>query len=83
MTSLYFEQLTEAKQTDVIWESGVFLDRRKDGFYNVLLFQLDDFYTEIYYHSHFNVIIKIVSFTDTDLLAPYLKKINLPSFFNS
>lgn len=82
MTSTYFDQLTEARQTDVIWEEGVFLDRRKDGFYNILLFQLDEFYTEIYYHAHFNVIIKIVSFSDTDLLAPYLDKIKLQSLFN-
>ena len=83
MTTSYFDQLTEARQTDVIWENGVFLDRRKEGFYNILLFQLDDFYTEIYYHAHFNVIIKIVSFNDTDLLTPYLDKINLPEFFSS
>jgi hypothetical protein len=81
MTSSYFDQLTESRQTDVIWESGVYLDRRKEGFYNVLLFQVDDFYTEIYYHSHFNVIIRIVSFSDTDHLAPYLDKINLHSLF--
>lgn len=82
MTSTNLDRLTEAGQTDVIWENGVFLDRRKESFYNILLFQLDGFYTEVYYHSHFNVIIKISSFSDTDGLAPYLDKINLHSLFN-
>jgi hypothetical protein len=83
MTSYHFEQLTEARQTDVIWESGVFLDRRKEGFHSILLFQIDDFYTEVYYHSHFNVIIRIHSFSDTDLLAPYLDKISINSLFDT
>jgi len=83
MTSSYFDQLNEATQTDVIWEKGVYLDRRKEGYHNVLLFQLDDFYTEIFYHTHFNVIIKISSFSDTDLLAPYLVKITLHSLFEN
>ena len=81
MTSSYFEQLTETRQTDVIWECGVYLDRRKEGYYNILLFQVADFYTEIFYHAHFNVIIKIVSFSDTDLLATYLEKIKLQTLF--
>ena len=83
MTCAYFDQLSEAKQTDVIWEAGTFLDRRSEGFYNVLLFQIDDFYTEVYYHAHFNVIIRIESFSDTDRLEPYLDHIKLPAFFTA
>ncbi len=82
MTTTYFEQLTEAEQTDAIWENGVFLYRRTESFYNILLFQVENFYTEIYYHSHFNVIIKIRSFSDTDLLMPYLDKLNIQSLFD-
>ena len=82
MTTSYFDRLTETRQTDVIWENGVFLARRKEGFYNILLFQVEGFYTEIYYHSHFIVIIKIVSFSDTDLLEPYLNKIKVATLLN-
>jgi hypothetical protein len=81
MKASYFEQLTEAAQTDAIWEHGTFLARRQEGFYNILLFQIDNFYTEVYYHSHFNVIIQIVSFSDTGLLEPYFKGIHIPEFF--
>lgn len=83
MKASYFERLTEAVQTDIIWERGVFLARRKEGFHTILLFQLDGFYTELYYHSHFNVIIKIVSFTDTELLEPYLEGIQLTALLDN
>jgi hypothetical protein len=83
MTCSYFDQLSEAHQTDVIWETGVFLGRRSEGYYNVLLFQIDGFYTEVWYHAHFNVIIRIESFSDTDRLEPYLDTIRIPSFFSN
>jgi hypothetical protein len=83
MTCTFFDRLSEAKQTDLIWEDGVFLARRTQGFYNVLLFQIEGFYTEVFYHSHFNVIIKIESFNDTERLAPYLEAIDLPFHLNS
>lgn len=83
MTCLTFDQLSEARQTDLIWEAGVFLSRRTEGFYNVLLFQIDGFYTEVYYHSHFNVIIKIESFSDTDRLDAYLQSLHIPEFFSN
>ena len=83
MTPSYFGQLSEADQTDVIWETGVFLSRRTKGYYHVLLFQVDGFYTEVYYHSHFNVLIRIESFSDTDRLEPYLETIGISSLFEN
>ena len=83
MTASYFDQLSENLQTDVIWESGSYLDRRSERYYNILLFQIDGFYAEVYYHSHFNVIIKIETFSDTDRLAPYFDKLDLVSLFNN
>ena len=53
------------------------IGKRKDDYYNVLLFQVDGFYAEIYYHSHFNVIIKIKTFSDTSQLEPYLQAISV------
>ena len=82
MTASYFDQLSENLQTDVIWESGAFLDRRSEGYYTILLFQIEGFYAEVYYHSHFNVIIKIETFSDTDRLAPYFDKVNLQDLLN-
>jgi len=77
MTPFNLGHLDELEQADVIWEQGVLIDERKDDFYNILLFQVEGFYAEIYYHSHFNVIIKIKTFSDTRLLEPYLQAIAL------
>jgi hypothetical protein len=77
MTPYNLGHLDEMEQADVIWEQGVLIGERKDEFYKILLFQVDAFYAEIYYHSHFNVIIKIVSFSDTNRLDPYLQNISL------
>ena len=73
----YLGGLDEIDQADVIWESGVLIGKRKDEYYNVLLFQVDGFYAEIYYHSHFNVINKIKTFSDTAELEPYLQAISI------
>jgi hypothetical protein len=83
MTCSNFDQLSEACQTDVIWEDGVYLSRRGEGYYNILLFQIEGFYTEVWYHAHFNVIIKIESFSDTDRLEPYLNDIPVSPLFSS
>ena len=82
MTATYFDQLSENKQTDVLWESGAYLDRRTEGYYNILLFQIEGFYAEVFYHAHFNVIIKIETFSDMDRLDPYLHKLDLLLLFN-
>ncbi len=77
----YLGQMTELEQADVIMEQGVFIGKRTDGFYNILLFQVDAFYAEIFYHSHFNVIIKIKTFRDTEALEPYLQQIEISGLF--
>ncbi|MGV3658079.1 MAG: hypothetical protein ACO1NX_08995 [Chitinophagaceae bacterium] len=77
----YLGQMTELEQADVIMDRGVFIGKRTDGFYNILLFQVDAFYAEIYYHSHFNVIIKIKTFRDTEALEPYLQQIQISGLF--
>lgn len=82
ITCADFGQLAEEAQTNLIWESGVFLARRDKGYYKILLFQLEGFYAEVWYHAHFNVLIKVESFSDTDLLEPYFDKIELAGLFN-
>ena len=77
MTIYDFELMNEFEQTDIIGEKGVLIGERKHEHYNVLLFQIESFYVELYYHSHFNVIIKIIYFTDTDLLEQYLENIEV------
>lgn len=77
MKRFTLSQLNETDQADLIMETGVLIGKRKDDYYNVLLFQIDAFYAEIFYHSHFNVIIKVETFSNTSKLEPYLAKISI------
>jgi hypothetical protein len=76
-----FNYMEEQEQTTAVWEKGVYLAERIEGFHRIKLYQLEDFYVEVCYHTHFNVIIKVNSFSDMDLLDPYLQAININSVF--
>lgn len=76
MTEVQFKRLTEDDQSDVICRTGVLISLRKQDEYKVLLYQIDSFYAEVYYHPVDNAI-HIKSFSGTEQLQPYLKQIDL------
>ncbi len=77
MTLYQFIALDEMEQQEAIWE-GVHIADREDEEHKILLYQLDAFYVEVYYHKKHNVIIKYQPFSSTERLAPYLEKIKIP-----
>ena len=77
MTLFQFRSMNESDQFDTIEHKGVLIAEREDNFYNLRLYQMGYFYVEVYHHSHFNVIVKIKSFTNTDLLEPYFEGIDI------
>lgn len=77
MTLYQFNQLDEMEQQEAIWE-GVLIADREDGEHKILLYQIDSFYVEVFYHQEYNVIRRYRSFSSTEQLAPYLEKIKLP-----
>jgi len=79
MTIFQFHQLSEKEQLDTLEESGVYIAERDGAFYNIKLYQLENFYVELYLHTHFNVVVNINCFTNTDCLDPYLENIDLDS----
>ena len=72
-----FHSLTEKLQLDTLEQQGVFIADRDGAFYNIKLYQLDGFYVELYFHTHFNVVVNINCFTNTDCLDPYLESIDV------
>lgn len=76
MTENRFNQLSEDEQSNIIHKKGVLISVRKAQEYKVLLYQIESFYAEVYYHPTKNVI-KIESFSSTEQLHPYLKQISL------
>ena len=77
MTDRLYTSTTEIERARALWEKGVLLAERTDGFHKLALYQLHDIYLEVTWHIHFNVVVKVSSFTDTEHLEPYLKDISL------
>lgn len=76
MTLYQFNELDEMEQAEALW-AGVFLTDREDEEHRILLYQIDNFYVEAYYHKQHNVLVRFSSFSSIDLLDPYLDKIDL------
>ena len=55
MTLHQFNQLDEMEQAEAIW-SGKHINTRDDGIHTILLYKIDDFYVEAYYHKVYNVL---------------------------
>jgi hypothetical protein len=77
MTRYHFNILDENEKANLVWTKGVLIGERTEAFHTIRLYQIDAFYVEVYHHNHFNVIIKMVSFSKTDQLQPYLQEISL------
>jgi hypothetical protein len=61
--SLYeFDALDEMEQAEVIWD-GVHIAERWDEQHNILLYQIDSFYVEVFHHKELNVIRRFRSFS--------------------
>ncbi|RYY99407.1 MAG: hypothetical protein EOO11_05080 [Chitinophagaceae bacterium] len=64
-----------------IWEQGVLLAERREGFHTFRLFELEGTYVEVTQHTHFNVVLRVASFRDPKHLDPYLDAISLEGLF--
>ena len=76
MTLYQFNALDEMEQAEAVW-SGVHIGERRDEEHNILLYQIDSFYVEVYFNRELNVIRKFRSFSSTDQLGPYLDSIDI------
>jgi hypothetical protein len=76
MTLYEFNQLDEMEQAEALW-NGVFIADREDDEHKILLYQIDGFYVEVFYHKEYNVIRRFRSFSSTNPLDPYLDKIDI------
>ena len=77
MTLQHFNTLSEHKQHRKLLVNGTWLAERHTEDSNVLLFQLDTFYVEVYFTKQGDEIVHSHSFETTDELDPYLQDIDL------
>lgn len=77
MTLFEFQLLSETDQMDLLYEQGSYIGKRKEGYQNVLLYQLDAFYVEVFYYKHRCYSTGVRCFRSTVLLDPYLESIDV------
>lgn len=70
-----FKLLDENQQAEALWDKGVHLGERFDGEHNTLIYQIEGFYVEVFYHPIHNSIKRLRSFRSTGQLRPYLEQI--------
>jgi hypothetical protein len=83
MKMYQFNCMDEVRQIELLWSKGALIGSRKQGFYKVLLYQVDSFYVEVFYEYFKGKMAKLNSFTDSDRLEPYLNSINIEALLNS
>ena len=77
MTLYKFNKLTHAQQLLMLNIHGAKLDYRKEGNFHIALFQMGKFYVEAYYPREKIEVEKLVAFSGTSKLKPYLEKIDI------
>ncbi len=77
MTEHQFQILNEGDQTKILEQIGVLIAERPELFYYIHLYALGNFYVEVFHHAHFNVPVRISTFTDVALLDPYLELVDI------
>ena len=68
-------------KTEVLATEGVYLAERNDGCFRISLYQVNDFYVEIYYHKTRYFYICIRSFAEVSELVPYLLDIDISEVY--
>jgi hypothetical protein len=68
--------LDETEQAEMVWASSN-IGQRLDDEHTILLYQVDSFYVEVYYHREKNMVSKMRSFSNPDQLEPYTMHINI------
>lgn len=77
MTSAEFSNLDEQAQTQTLIDKGVYLSERQYKNLSILLYQVDNFYVEIYHNLRYNALQGFNCFEGDAVLDPYLEKIDI------
>ena len=77
MTLDEFTFLNETKQAQTLLKKGIFLTERLYKNFSILLYQLDNFYVEVYHNLRFDVMQGMRCFEDDEALQPYLESIDI------
>jgi hypothetical protein len=76
-----FNFLDALAKTELISMDGIFLAERCEGCFRISLYQVQNFYVEIYYHTTRYFYVCIRSFDDDGEIAPYLSGIDISEIY--
>ena len=74
MTLEQFNNSDEMQQAEAVW-SGRHVNTRDDGTHTILLYKIEDFYVEAYYHKDYNVLRKFEALNESELML-YFDRFN-------
>ncbi|MBC7949119.1 MAG: hypothetical protein H7Y42_14635 [Chitinophagaceae bacterium] len=69
--------LKDSEQLDVLYEEGVYIDKRKVGTTSIVLYQLNGFYVEVCYYKYRQLIAWVRCSESIRILDPYLDKMDI------
>ena len=81
MTLDEFTILDDSKQAEALIDRGSFIAERHYKNFNIFLYQIDNFYVEIFHNLNFNMMQGMRSFEDFDALEPYLEAIDISCLY--
>lgn len=77
MTIWEFNKLTKQQQKILLLTKGAFIDERATETFDVMLYELDGIYAEVFFFSHSNKLAFIKALSSVDDLQPYLQAIDV------
>ena len=77
MTLAQFNKLSTEEQQKAVLMYGVYLAERKDPPLRMMLYDMGNFYAEVFFLSRYNKVAWFNGFTSTKKLEPYLQKIDI------
>lgn len=83
MTLDEFTTLNEARQAETLLARGTYLADRLYKNFSIFLYQLDNFYVEVYHNLRYDIMQGMRCFEDDDALQPYLETIDISCLVNS
>lgn len=78
-----FKYHCKEKKVELLFSNGVYLASRKLGKDTLFLFQVNNFYVEVYFYEDCEGPGYMKAFTDSSFLDPYLDKIDINFLFES
>jgi hypothetical protein len=75
MTRSAFDALRQSEQVEVVYNDGVYIGNRQEPGFIIILYQIHDFYVEMFFFEC--ELLDVKSFRSIDLLDPYLETIDI------